>query len=316
MNSKKTGRGMKKILPVLVCLILLPACLWGCKQEGEGKQDRYALRLSGIERLELGDYGGAVEDFDAAIQAHGGKIGEFEIDVLKYRAEAEYMLGDYQAAAHTYDVLLEIDGEEVEYCYQNAVMKALSGDTEGALSAYAHGIRLEQPGEKKKSLFGKKPEETKKDTDGSRDEGQETPSHKGNFGRAEALSAVAKACQRDGRNEDARKLFDQAVQDGAAGPEVFYYMGVEYLEEEQYTEALDAFERAALAGNKRLSEAGGETGQPEEIRKVIRDSRFNQAVIYEYQGLYQKALNAFEAYVAEFGPDEAAQKEIIFLQTR
>ena len=79
---------------------------------------------------------------------------------------------------------------------------------------------------------------------------------------------------------------------------------------------MDAFERAALAGNKILSQESEGTARAEEAGKTVRDSRFNQAVIYEHQGQYQKALNAFESYVAEFGPDEAAQKEITFLRTR
>ena len=38
-----------------------------------------------------------------------------ELDILKYRAEAEYKIGDYRAAAHTYDVLSQVDGEKPEY---------------------------------------------------------------------------------------------------------------------------------------------------------------------------------------------------------
>ncbi len=310
--------GNKALLLLLLFAFFVPG-LVGCKGRGEEKQDRYALRLSGIEKMGLGDYAGAVADFDGAVQMPGGKIGEFEIDVLKYRAEAEYQLGDYGAAAHTYDVLLEIDGEKMEYCYQNAVMKALSGDTDGALASYADGIRLEQEGEKEKDLLGfwKKLKGGEEDGGESQEaEGQPEVSRSGSFGREEALSAVGEACLAAGRQEEAKRLFDEAIRDGTAGPKIFYDLGIQYLENKQYGEALDAFERAALAGNKILSQESEGTARAEEAGKTVRDSRFNQAVIYEHQGQYQKALNAFESYVAEFGPDEAAQKEITFLRTR
>ena len=92
----------------------------------------------------LGDYAGGGGRFDGQVQMPGGKIGEFEIDVLKYRAEAEYKLGDYGAAAHTYDVLLEVDKEQPEYFYRSALTKALSGDAQGALDHYLEGVELEK----------------------------------------------------------------------------------------------------------------------------------------------------------------------------
>ena len=41
----------------------------------------------------------------------------FEIDVLKYRGEAEFLLGDYGAAAYTYDTLAKVDKPRAEYYY-------------------------------------------------------------------------------------------------------------------------------------------------------------------------------------------------------
>jgi len=43
---------------------------------------------------------------------------------------------------------------------------------------------------------------------------------------------------------------------------------------------------------------------------------FNYAVALEYQGEYEQALEAFEAYTAQFGSDEQAEHEIAFLRTR
>ncbi len=325
--TSRNKSGSRKWAAAFLLLLALSLSNVGCKKDGA---DKKGLRLSGIEKLNAGDYAGAVTDFDQAIQASKGKVGAFEMDVLKYRAEAEYRLGDYGAAAHTYDVLLEVDGEGMEYFYQNAVMKALSGDTDGALAAYAEGVRLEKEGDKKNGLsdlFGFLGDKTSKEPETSSSaspsaQGNEEAAfqdlsvqtaHTGSFGRREALAAVGNACLEAGREEEARKLFDTAIEEGAAGPEVLFNMGMAYLENQQYAEALDAFESAIWRGT---GSGSGETPADPQTAKVVRESRFNQAVIYEYQGLYKNALEAFEAYVAEYGPDEAAQREITFLQTR
>lgn len=258
--------------------------------------------MAGIEKLDAGDYSGAVMEFDAAIQASTGKVGAFEIDVLKYRAEAEYMLKDYQAAAHTYDVLLQVDQKEPEYLYLDAAMKALGGDTDGALEAYREGVELEQ------KAVGKENKKTDKES-GRENDQQEASGETAGFGRMEALTAVGEACLQDGRQEEVSALYDEAVQDGAAGPSVFNSMGLTYMEAGQYQEALECFDRAVQAGNGQGTD--GAVTDP-----AVQNARFNQAVVYEYQGRYQEALQAFQSYVSQFGPDEAAQKEITFLQTR
>ncbi|MDO5349758.1 MAG: tetratricopeptide repeat protein [Lachnospiraceae bacterium] len=301
MKRDNQIKGKPKGRAVLWAAVLAAAVLslGGCKEKGPDKQE---LRMAGIEKLDAGDYSGAIIEFDAAIQASTGKVGAFEIDVLKYRAEAEYMLKDYQAAAHTYDVLLQVDKKEPEYLYLDAAMKALGGDTDGALEAYREGVELEQ------KAGGKGNKKTDKES-GKENDQQEASGETAGFGRTEALTAVGEACLQDGRQEEVSALYDEAVQDGAAGPSVFNSMGLTYMEAGQYQEALECFDRAIQAGNGQGTDGAG-------TDPAVRNARFNQAVVYEYQGRYQEALQAFQSYVSQFGPDEAAQKEITFLQTR
>lgn len=91
-KNKKRQAIVLRIL-VLLCILALSGC-------GKNNKEREELRMSGITKMDAGDYAGAAQDFEAAIQASSGRVGSFEIDVLKYRAEAEYKLGDYGAAAH------------------------------------------------------------------------------------------------------------------------------------------------------------------------------------------------------------------------
>ncbi|MDO5417397.1 MAG: tetratricopeptide repeat protein [Lachnospiraceae bacterium] len=273
--------------------------LSGCEKGA----DKLALRMSGIEKLDAGDYAGAVTDFEAAIQASRGRVGEFETDVLKYRAEAEYMLEDYPAAAHTYDVLVQVDGADTEYLYRAALMKALSGDAQGALSDYEEGVELEQKATGKKAA-GKKADEKngdKKPEPGQKTEETEASEDVDRFGRGDVLAAVGEACIAAGRREDADRLYEAAVQDGTAGPEVLNEMGLSLMEMGQYEEALGFFEQAV---------------QSQSADASVREAAFNRGAALEYLGKYKDALQAFEEYVSQYGPDEAAQKEITFLKSR
>ena len=63
-----------------------------------------------------------MESFDLALKEADGVVNAFELDILKYRGEAEFMLEDYEAAAHTYGILADVDGKEPEYLYYKAAV--------------------------------------------------------------------------------------------------------------------------------------------------------------------------------------------------
>lgn len=272
--------------------------------------DKYQLRLDGIEKMDQGDYTGAILDFEAAILASKGRVGDFETDVLKYRAEAEYLLEDYAAAAHTYQILTQLDGESAEYRYREALSLARAGDAQGSLSAYEQGVLLE---EKEESL---------------------------SIGRSDVLAVVGKALTDAGLSQEADRIYQEAIQDGSAGPAVFNRMGMGFMETEQYEQALECFEQAIAAGNGSAGkgssdgensgdEKGGSDGESSgnensssensgsgDETQALKQAAFNRAAALEYLGRYEEALTAFREYTAAYGTDEAAQKEITFLETR
>ena len=118
-----------------VCILALAAgMISGCSLKTA--ENREALRMSGIGKLDAGDYAGAISDLEEALDLGKGRVGSMELDILKYRAEAEYKIGDYRAAAHTYDVLSQVDGEKPEYAGLHCLLSIRAGDTEEALEAY------------------------------------------------------------------------------------------------------------------------------------------------------------------------------------
>ena len=322
MKRRKTRRRarrertVKVVLSAAVLLTVVAAAVFFVKPGGVSKA-RKELRMAGIEKMDAGDFSGAMAEFEAALQTAKKKPGAFEIDVLKYRAEAEYKLEDYLAAAHTYETLVQVDEARTEYLYRIALMKAMAGDIDGAIKAYQDGCQLEteeQSQKKGRAADDKGASDDHEAADNPAGEDQEAGDANGQqaafFGQTDALAAVARACLDAERGEDAVLLYEDAIRNGTTDPSVFNSLGLIYLEEEHYEGALGFFEQAVQLA----AENGGELGARE--AQAVQEASFNQAVVYERLGQFQTALQHFQTYVAQYGADEAAQKEITFLQTR
>ena len=113
---------MKRILTAAFCLILTGGIAFGVSRLAGSFHfsKKKKLRAQGIELLRGGDAGGAVSAFDEALAAAGDKSKTFNIDVLSYRAEAEMMLDDFEAAKHSWDLILEQGGDPISGRYMKS----------------------------------------------------------------------------------------------------------------------------------------------------------------------------------------------------
>lgn len=207
---------MRKIGYAAAVAYLCMAMLAGCSS-GE---NRYTYREAGIGALNSGDYETAIASFDQAIEASKGLVGAFDIDVLRYRAEAEYLIRDYQAAADTYGILLEVDKELPEYYNLRCAARAGAGDYPGAVSDFNRSGELDPE--------GKAP------------------------GRAQALLAAGAALEGQGSSEEAMVLYEQAEAAGIESAELYNRMGLNRMTEEDYDGAVAYFSKglsAADSGN-------------------------------------------------------------------
>ena len=116
------------------CVALL---LSGCGNKVE------ELRLQGIDLVEKGKYEEAITTLDEAMERSKGRVGEEQYDILLYKAEAEYMLGDYDAARKIIETLREVNGDQAVYLQfqtqldarqyiENATKALNDGDTDTA----------------------------------------------------------------------------------------------------------------------------------------------------------------------------------------
>ena len=126
--------------------------------------------MTGIEQMNQENYEDAIASFDKALDEADGFVGPFELDVLKYRAEAEYLTEDYRAAAYTYDILADVDGEKREYLYYGAACPhALAGELDEAVEAYEKAQKGAS-GEKKQDQKAQKPADGKKENQKQEDQ--------------------------------------------------------------------------------------------------------------------------------------------------
>lgn len=206
----------------LLIILVLGSAGYGIVQNAKNKEKQELLE-AGVTCLDSGDYEAAIRNFEQELELAGSRIGSWEEAVLLYRAEAEYQLQDFEAALHTYEILLKEDKDSELYRKGAALCRMETGDYAGALEL------------------------------------------------------------------------------GVLDAQVYNRMAKAQIESGQYDEALAAIE------------LGLEAAADDAVRKHLE---FQKAVAYEYKSDYQKALELFEAYAEQFGPDEETQREITFLKTR
>lgn len=310
----KRHRLLCRVLAASAAALLLTGC-------GDSEKAREA-RMAGIEQMNQENYEDAIASFDKALDEADGIVGPFELDVLKYRAEAEYLTEDYRAAAHTYDILADVDGEKREYLYYGAASHALAGELDKAVEAYEKAQKGAS-GEKKQDQKAQKPadgkkenqkQEDEKDADGTQQEtasGQAAldPDQKSiheaalspeeEAGRSLALSAIGKAYEDQGQYEEAMSFYEGAAGFGLTA-DLCNRMGLCMMAAEQYDEALSYFEK-------------GMTLQ-DEVK--MPDLKYNEAAAYEYKGNFEKALELLNAYVSAYGSTPEIEREILFLESR
>ncbi len=297
-RSERMRRRRKRLIRALaawaVCILLMlliaagTVRLIGMAATSKKRQ----LRSQGIECLASGDYNGAIEAFDMALEKSGERAQDFNKDVLQYRAEAELKLLDYEAALHTYELLAQQEPKEPVWGYLRAICSARLNTPEEAFKLYEEASAMEK-------------------------EGQETP------GRLPALMAVGSAWTDAGEYQKAMAFYEGALEKGIEDAQIYNQMGICQMAEEDYEGAADSFDKglgllAAAYGTSRETAVLKAAIPAEDTWNLdaLKELSYNRAVVLEYQQDYGKALSCFQEYVDVFGAEEDALHEIEFLKTR
>ena len=256
------------MLPALVVVFAS-----GCSRDTRMEKE---TREQAIGFLNQGDYSAAVARFNEALTYSNGKYGEIEIDILRYRAEAEILTGDYRAAADTYELLRKVDEDKPEYMNLQVVCLVRSdGDLDEALEIFEKSSEMA-------------PDST---------------------AHMEALYALGSALAKSGRKDNiakAKALYTKALEVSPTG-ELYNRMGTLAFEEGDIDKAIDWFDKGMgfLLQKETMDEPD-----------VYASMEYNIAVCYEYKQEYSKAMERFKNYAQKYGTNETLEHEIAFLESR
>lgn len=290
---------------------------------------KMAYRQKGIACLKNGEYEESLTWFQKELESTDGRVTSAEFDVLKYRAEAELALGDFEAAVETYSILIDVEGKPVENYYLRGNAYAMSGNIEAATADFDKAIEksgsdyalywniynsLSQEGadeQAQKYLNAALLLSDEKDT-----------AHKyrgmfkyvlGDYSSAitelvayekkddiEALQYLGMTYEALGDTGNAYQIYEEVLALDATNKSMLNQMAVYFMNKGDYTTALDYI-------NCGLQVEGSESH---------KELCYNAAIVHEYLLDFETARELMQAYVDAYGADEAAQRELNFLNTR
>lgn len=271
---------IKKIFAVVLTVIFI---LSGCSAKEKQTFEK------GKDLLDRGQYVEAVETFDKAISIHGSKnIRGLEIDILRYRAEAEYRAGDYKAAEHTYKLLISADEERKEYLDMLAIIYTdlcntdMDIEIKDAIEMYDKAGQLDDR------------------SDLHVDAGLTVVEH-----YEEMYDKNMDSSYLDLAEDFLEKLLKES---NRKNPKILMMYAEHMSKREDYTKALETVEEGmALLEGKNLKENDDE---------VLKSLMFSKGACYEYMSDYNKALEAFNAYIEKYGESDEVNHEVAFLKSR
>lgn len=134
-RRQRRRRQRRIIIGVMVLLLVVIVLAAGLGISSHNKRKKQQAWITeGTEYLDQGNYDGAIQAFNEALDIFKGKTGKTELMVLQYRAEAEYVKKDYTAALATCESLVAADGKKDAYLRLQSLCQMQLGNYEAALS--------------------------------------------------------------------------------------------------------------------------------------------------------------------------------------
>lgn len=309
----------------LLVLVFATFFCTGCSGREE-KQMQH--RQNGITHMENGKYEKALEEFQAALDLALGEIGEKEIDICFYKAEAQYYLNDIEGAQNTYTAIINYNKDAKAYFLRGNLYYSL-GDEVNALSDYEDAIRNDR---KAYDLY---------------------------IGIYEALLAHGKEIDAVSYLHDALEIRGNTAYDKMQKGRIQYLLGETEMAVSLFEEAIEGKEEEAYYYLAEVQEASGNTAEAEENIKAYISSKsvdsyklfhvandqlgkgnfemaiscLNQAlelkqvpnkqmimktlvIAYEHNRNFEEAKALMAEYVESYPDDEEAKREFTFLETR
>lgn len=317
---------LKKITYIAIVAGLAVLFCTGCSNERVEEQMEH--RLEGISLMENGKYEQALEEFQAALDLSLGQVGEKEMDICFYKAEAQYMLGDIEGALATYTSIVDFNKNAKAYFLRGNLYYSL-GEEENALQDYAAALEQEKNDYELyigvyEALVAHGQEKAAQDYLNQALELSGNSSYdKMQKGRINFLL---------GENQTALSLLEEAAK--GREKKAFYYLAEIYSlmgDEASSDSNMKAYLESGAADSYTLFEiANDEMGKGNfqmaieclnsalELEKVPNKQIIMKTLVIAYeQNLdFETAKELLIEYIEVFPDDEEAKRELTFLETR
>ena len=318
--------GLKKITMIAIAGVIVMLLCTGCSSDRLNEQKE--LRQKGITLMENGKYEEALEEFQGALDLSLGKVGETEMDICFYKAEAQYMLGDLEGATATYTAIVDFNENAKAYFLRGNLYYSL-GEEEKALADYAAAIEQEK---KDYELYIGVYEALS--AHGKTTEAQEYLIQALEISGSSSYDKMQKGRINYllGEQRTALSLLEEA----AKGKEklAYYYLAEIYAlmgDEASSKSSMEAYMESGVADSYSLfTIANDELGKGNcdmaircltsalELEKVPNKQIIMKTLViaYEQNNDFASAKTVMAEYIKEYPDDEEAKREYTFLETR
>lgn len=327
-NRMTREKCQRKTALFLTVMMLGMTSMTGCQDE-KALENQQAYRQVGINKMNEGDYEGAVDAFQKALDQSQAIVGDLEIDTCYYKAAAQYNSGDVEGALTTYGALIDYDKKDANAYFLRGCVYLKEGDDKNAMRDYQKAFELSQNDYKLyvsayENLNGagyqKEAEEVL--TKALKLEGDEPEAHRerghiyllqGDYENArkeldqainkedvKALLYMAQVYDAQGNSKQAKALYESYIEKNGSDATALNVLGEMQLEAKKYKQALEFFQQALALEH------------PDNEQQLRR----NEIIACEYLLDFASAKEKMAAYLEDYPEDEEAQREYVFLQTR
>lgn len=319
MSKRKTH------IAVLICAATL--LLAGCGTQ-TNTTDQEAYRQYGMNCIENGDYEAAVEAFQNALNQSHGKVTPMEIDICYYKAEAQFLSGDYEGAETTYQALIDYKDDANSY-FLRGCMRFKLGMQEEAISDFGMAVSRQK---NDRNLYIGIYEAMAANNLESEGQYYLHQALEVSGDKAEDLMQKGRVYLMLGDSQNAVASLLNAIEKGSV--EANFYLAEAYDELGDTHNAdiyFQAYLNAGIASSYELCEVGSrlmKRGDYEHavdyfrtalsLEEVPNKAAILKNMVMAYEGQYDfaSALEAMEQYLELVPDDEMALKEMTFLSTR
>ena len=313
---------------IFVCVGLIICMTFAACGNSKNMEQQQAYRQYGINCMKKGDYEDALKAFQNALDQSVGGIADTEIDICLYKAKAQFLSGDVEAAKETYKALIDYKGYPEAY-YQRGCLYFAIGKNDKAMKDFKAAVREDDDNYE---LYIGISETLNKYgcTDQAQEYLQKALNIKGSKshdlmmkGRVyllladydNAIKNLTQAVEKDekqanfylaqvyaakGDEKTSNQFFEEYTKSGVASADDLSAMAQTHINNGDYQTA------------KQYLEAAVEMKDASDLASIKK----NTIICYEKLGDFGNAKKLMEAYINDYPDDEEAKRDYTFLKTR